>query len=327
MFPKLTQLQKIIIFVIFLLLFGTIGFSYGEKLNFSESFYQTTLIILSHFDHYGFRNPFSRWIVVSLISASLIIIAYLLKYLAEYMIGLGDGLKRRQMKRKAAKLKDHYIICGLGRVGSQVAKELEEEEVDFVGVDRDDSKVKNLVEHGGIGFVGDSTKEEVLITAGVKRAKGLIASLGEDSNNLFVTLTSRQLNQGLFIVSRANREENKDRLLRAGADRVALPYQIGGYHMATMMIRPNVVDFLDVLSTNDNSLLQIEELIVSKDSNLAGEPVSWLDKHQTGAIVLAINSNDGSSKVNPTGSERIYTGDRLILMGTRTQLDAISSVA
>ncbi len=326
MTPNSKQFRRVVLISVAIILFGIVGFSISEHVGITEALYRTVYVVLAHHDAFGAQGWLARSTVVFLIFASLVLIAYLLKWLAEYMIGLGDGLKRRQMKAKIAKLKDHYIVCGLGRVGAQVADELASEEVHFVGIDHDEEKVKEAIAAGFTAFVGDSTQEEVLKAAGIEQAKGLVASLGEDSSNLFVTLAARQMNPKLFIVARANREENKQRLSRAGADRVAMPYQIGGYHMATMMIRPNVVDFLEVLTTNHNSDLQIAEFIVPKDSDFAGQKLDWLNRHKIGATVLAINNNDGTSKVNPSGSETIYSGDLLILMGTDAQLQEVNQV-
>ncbi len=322
--PSVEQLKKIIAVSIGLLLLGTVGFSVFEHISTGEAFYQTTLILLSHFDHYGFHSTLSRWLVVILVIGSLITIVYILRWLAEYMIGLGDGLKRRQVKAKLAKMDNHYIVCGLGRVGAQVMEELSDEGVHFVGIDRDEERVKEAIAAGYTAFVGDSSHEDVLKSAGIERARGLVASLGDDSSNLFVTLAARQLNPGIFIVARANKEENKQRLRRAGADKIAMPYQIGGYHMATMMIRPNVVDVLEILSSNKGTELQVEELVIPQGSKLVGERLAVLSHHKIGATILAINSNDGASKVNPSGAEVLYAGDKLILMGTRAQLEGVT---
>lgn len=320
------QVKKIILFSLLLATIGTIGFSMTEQISLGESFYQTVLILLSHFDHYGFHNPLSRILVVFLVVASLIVIVYLLKVFAEYMINLGDGLKRGKMKAKIKKLDSHYIVCGLGRVGMQVAGELADEKVPFVAMDRDEERVKEAITAGYIAFVGDSADEEVLKCAGVSRARGLVASLGDDSSNLFVTLEARQLNPALFIVARVNKKVNAQRMQRAGADRIAMPYQIGGYHMATMLVRPNVVDFLEVLSNNNSSDLQVDELQIEKGSHLAGQKLSSIYSHKTGATFLALNSNDGISKVNPSGAETVYPGDKLIVMGTKTQLNKVGEL-
>lgn len=320
------QLKKVAFVCLTLILFGAISLSFTEKISPAEALYDTVYIFLTHHDNFHIKSLGGRVAVILLILSSLILVVYLLKWLAEYMIGLGDGLKRHQVKSKIAKLDNHYIVCGLGRVGSQVVEELANEDVPFVAIDRNEAKVKEALAKGYIAFVGDSTDEEILKHAAVERASGLIASLGEDSHNLFVTLAARQLNSSIYIVARSNREENKQRLMRAGADRIAMPYQIGGYHMATMTIRPHVVDFLEILSGNKSEDLQIEELILPKESRLVGEKLSAITRHKIGASVLAINSNDGASKVNPNGEERLYAGDKLIIMGTHHQLNQLSEI-
>lgn len=295
-------------------------------LSFSESLYETILILLSHFDHYGFRDSQSRWMVIFLVISSFVLVAYLLKVLADYIVSLGDGLRRKHMKRVTQKLHNHYIICGLGRVGAQVADELADEGVDFVCVDRDEAQVKAMIAKGYTAVVGDTTKEEVLKSCGVERAKGIVASLGSDSANLFIVLASRQLNPQVFIVARVNRDENRERMLRAGADRTTMPYQIGAYHMATTLTRPNVVDFLEILATNNNSELAVREIKIDEKSDLAGKKLGYIYGHKLGATVLAMNSADGLSRVNPSGNETVYAGDVLIVMGTDSQLSEVNGL-
>jgi voltage-gated potassium channel len=261
-------LRNILLATTALVAVGTATFMSTAGLSFSESLYETVLILLSHFDHYGFRDSQSRWMVIFLVISSFVLVAYLLKVLADYIVSLGDGLRRKHMKRVTQKLHNHYIICGLGRVGAQVADELADEGVDFVCVDRDEIQVKAMIAKGYTAVVGDTTKEEVLKSCGVERAKGIVASLGSDSANLFIVLASRQLNPQVFIVARVNRDENRERMLRAGADRTTMPYQIGAYHMATTLTRPNVVDFLEILATNNNSELAVREIKVGEKSDL-----------------------------------------------------------
>ena len=311
-----------------MLLVGTVGFSYFSNISAGDAFYETLLVLLSHYDHYGFREPASRVLVVALILGSLLVVAYLLKWFAEYMIGLNDKLKRSQVKTKARRLKNHIIVCGLGRVGSQVAGELKSEGVAMVGIDKDPEKVKEALAAGMLAFVDDSTQDGVLETAGIASAQGLVSALGEDAQNMFVVLAARQLNPKLFIVSRANRADTEQKLIRAGADRVAMPYQIGGYHMATMVMRPGVVDFMDVLASHHSDDLQVEEVVIPPQSALNGSRLSHaLEAHKFKVTVLAINGADGTSKVKPRGNETLYAGDSLILLGTREQLDAVSQAA
>ncbi len=303
---------------------ATVVFSITESISLPEGLYRTIYITLSHHDNFHMENWIARITIIVLIVASLLVIAYLLKTLADYMINLGDGLKRNKMKAKLVNINDHYIVCGLGRVGSHIAKELATEGVKFVGIDKNEELVKAAIAKGYTAIVGDSTKEEVLMRAKLDKARGLVAALSDDSSNLFVTLTARQINPALYIVARANHEENISRIEKAGADKVAMPNQIGGFHMATMLIRPNVVDFIDVLSNKASADLQVEEMIVVKGSKLVGSKLGhFLQASASGSTVLALNSLDGTSKVNPSGQEIIYAGDKMIMMGTREQLDSL----
>ena len=303
---------------------ATVVFSITESISLPEGLYRTIYITLSHHDNFHMENWIARITIIVLIVASLLVIAYLLKTLADYMINLGDGLKRNKMKAKLVNINDHYIVCGLGRVGSHIAKELATEGVKFVGIDKNEELVKAAIAKGYTAIVGDSTKEEVLMRAKLDKARGLVAALSDDSSNLFVTLTARQVNPALYIVARANHEENITRIEKAGADKVAMPNQIGGFHMATMLIRPNVVDFIDVLSNKASADLQVEEMVVVKGSKLVGSKLGhFLQASASGSTVLALNSLDGTSKVNPSGQEIIYAGDKMIMMGTREQLDSL----
>ena len=321
-------IRGLLIFSLAVGMLGTFGFNIFAHLPLPEALYETVIILLTHYDHYGFVDTQSRILVVILILSSLGLVAYLLKWLAEYMMGLSDNVRRLRVKSKVEKLKDHYIVCGLGRVGSQVAGEMSHEHVSFVGLDRDEGKVKDALDKGQMALTADSTLEDVLESVGVKKAAGLVACLGEDSLNLFVVLAARSLNPDLYIVARANRPENEIKLRHAGANRVAMPYQIGGYHMASMALRPNVVDYMDVMSgKNGLTELEVEEMLVGEGSRLAGRRLgNALAEDAVGATVIAINGVDGSSRVRPTGKEIIYPGDRLIILGSKPDLTSASEL-
>lgn len=311
-----------------LTLIGIVGFVRFEQISLAESIYQTIMIMLAHFDHYGFKNENSRLLVVFLTITSLLVVAYLIKLLAESMIGIGDSVKRRRMQAKIDRLKNHYIVCGWGRVGVQVSKELENEGVKFVVVDSDLKRLEKANAAGMITYLGDCTHHDTLKKLGLERAAGLIATLGDDPDNLLVTLAARDFNEDLYIVARANREENVSRLKTAGANRVAMPYQIGGYHMANMAIRPNVIDYMDIISNKGKSNLEVEEMVVAENSKLAGHRLgqSLADANIKGATVIAINGADGTSKVSPSGKEVVYPGDRLIILGAKKDLNEASAL-
>ncbi|MBW4061476.1 TrkA family potassium uptake protein [Candidatus Saccharibacteria bacterium] len=311
-----------------LLALGTTGFMVYEHESFGNALYTTVILLLTHFDDRSVTDTPSRIIVLILIVSSLGLIAYLLKWLAEYMMGLSSNVRRLRVKAKVEKLSGHYIVCGLGRVGAQIAREMKHEGVAFVALDRDNAKVEAVAGEGYLSLALDSTDEAALHQAGIDRAIGLVACLGEDSANLLVTLAARSLNPNLYIVARANRSENEVKLKRAGANRVAMPYQIGGYHMASMALRPNVVDYMDVVSSpNGTNDLEVEEMVVGENSKLAGHSLGKsLAEGQVGATVIAINGADGTSRVRPTGQERIYPGDRLIILGSKHDLTAASEL-
>lgn len=315
---------SVLVIVFLMAMAGALAFA--EHLNYTEALYRTVYISLTHHDNFHMDSWPARLLIITVVLASLVLIAYLLKLFGEYIIGLGDGLKRNKIRTRLLNMKDHYIVCGLGRVGSQVARELASENQSFVAIDRDEDRVKEAIAKGYTAFVGDSTKETELHKAKIGKAKGIVASLGDDSSNLFVTLTARQINPDLFIVSRANREENVSRIIRAGADKVSLPNQVGGFHMATMLMRPHVIDVLDVLSTNRNSDLQVQEIAVPKGSRASGHRLESLLKHAEGISVLALNSVNGNSQVHPNGKEVLYPGDRIIAMGTNNQIQSLQKI-
>jgi voltage-gated potassium channel len=314
--------------VVALLSLGTATFMVNEHQSFWDAFYMTAILLLTHYDHLGVKNPGSRFVVLVLIISSLGFIAYLLKWLAEYMMGLSSNVRRLRMKKKVEKLSGHYIVCGLGRVGAQIAREMKHEGVEFVALDKDQLKVDAVANEGYLSIALDSTDESALHTAGISRAVGLVACLGDDSANLLVTLAARSLNPNLYIVARANRSENEIKLKRAGANRVAMPYQIGGYHMASMALRPNVVDYMDIVSSSTGTTdLEVEEMVVGERSKLAGHSLGLsLVQGKVGATVIAINGADGTSRVRPTGNERIYPGDRLIILGSKHDLTTASEL-
>ena len=325
---KQVRVWWLVAFVALLTAVGTVGFSLFAKITLPEALYATILLLLTHFDHRGFTDLPSRILVIIMILSSFGLVAYLLKWFAEYMMGLSDNVRRRRVKVKIDKLKNHYIVCGLGRVGYQVAREMHNEGVAFVALDRDPAKVEEALAAGFLAMTLDSSDEESLKTVGIERAAGLVAGLGEDSLNLFIVLAARSLNPNLLIVARANRSENEVKLKRAGANRVALPYQIGGYHMASMALRPNVVDYMDIVSSkNGTADLEVEEMVVSQSSPLSGHRLGkMLVEGEIGATVIAINGADGTSRVRPTGKEIIYPGDRLIILGSKPDLTQASAM-
>ncbi len=306
---------------------GALGFVKFAGLTLGNASYESFLIIITHIDHYGFTDTRSRWLIIFLTISSLVLMALLIKWFADYIMGFNESVRHKRMKQKIAKMSGHYIVCGLGRVGSQVMRELKGEGVAYVGIDRDKAQVEAALKEGHPALQLDTTEDGTLEQLNIMNAEGLVACLATDSENLIVTLAARSLNPNLYIVARANRKDSETKLHQAGADRVAMPYQIGGYHMATMVLRPNVVDYLDVVNTSaSTSDLQVEEMVVGGDSELAGHRLDQVLTPKLGATVIAINGADGASHVRPTGKETIYPGDRLIILGAKKDLTEASSL-
>ncbi len=323
------SLAKLIGVLVAFLLFGTLCFILlGEK-SLWTAFFTTLIVFLSHFKH-GINEPVGEQLLILLIVVgSYALLGYFVKLAIEYFLGgeFKESRRRHKTMKVVSKLQDHYIVCGYGRVGKQVAEELFHSKTKFVVIDKDHREASKAVSNNYLVICGDPTLEETLVQANVKNAKVLIACLGEDTDNLFVTLSARFLNPDVYIVARANDEENIPKFEKAGANRVAIPYQIGGYHMATMALRPGVLDFLDVIIDSRHDELEVEEIEVPRLSFIVGKTIAEsISKDKTGATILAINRANNTSKINPNGKEMINRGDRLIVMGNKKQLQKVADL-
>lgn len=321
-----SKLRLVLLILGILVLVGTLGFRYFSFKSWWDSLYLTIIIILTHFYHKVDEPRIIQVLVVFLGLGSFVIIAFLLKWLTEYIVEgqLTGKLKKNKMKREIVNLENHYIICGFGRVGKQIAKEFSAEKVPFVVIDRDPKEAEELEKKSFFYVNQDPVLEKSLEAANIKTAKGLITVLGEDADNLFVTLAARSLNPKLFIVSRCNLEENKGKMGKAGADRVVSPHQIGGFHMATMALRPAVVDFLDIIIAADRKELQIEEVVIPEQSSLIGKTLGeWLKPEEQKINVLALAPQKEAFKINPSQGEILHSNDKVILFGAKNDLEKV----
>ncbi len=238
--------------------------------------------------------------------------------------GVQRALGRRRMQRQIAGVHDHFIVCGYGRMGRIVAKELAAKPVPFVVVDKHEEALAHAQKDGFLVIVGDATEDEVLLQAGIKRARGLVAALSNDSDNVYVVLSGRELNTNLLIVARAEDQRSERKLLHAGATRVVSPYVIGGHRMAHALLRPAVLDVIDLASSEHSLELQIEEVSVAADSPAAG--VSLADAGVTGSrdvMLIGIKKRNGEMLFNPEPSTCIEAGDQLVLMGPTESLRGV----
>ncbi|MGP0028950.1 MAG: potassium channel family protein [Acidimicrobiales bacterium] len=236
-----------------------------------------------------------------------------------------DLRRRRKMERSIDRMTRHVIVCGWGRVGREVARFLTNAGTDIVVIDRDPDRLGDMP-HPSV--CGDVTDDDILLRAGIDRAATLVAALDTDADNLYVTVASKSMRPDLQIIARARSESSEPKLVRAGADRVVNPQQLGGDRMASFVTQPHVVDFVDVVMHDGTLKFRLGELPVPAESRLAGNTLRSAHlRDRTGALVLAIRRPDGTFVTNPSPEDVIKAGDVLISVGTDEQLDALAEFA
>jgi voltage-gated potassium channel len=252
---------------------------------------------------------------------------------ADFIRGIVSGeiahlLGRHRMERQLAGLKDHMIVCGFGRMGRYVCQHFSSESLPFVLVERNGVLLEGFRMPFGIPLQGDATSEETLKRAGVERARALVTAAASDADNLYITMSARLLNDKLLIVARAEGEAAELKLTRAGASRVVSPYAIGGQRVAQAVLRPNVLDFIELATTSEHLELQIEETAIGPGSRLAGQALKDSQLRQDlGIIIVAIKKQEGGMVYNPAPYVVIEAGDLLITLGHRQQLDRLEELA
>ena len=307
---------------------GAIGYVIIEGWSFVDALYMTIITITTV--GYAEVHPltttgriFSIFLIVGGVSGAL----YTLSVIAGYIIEghLGTTLGRRRMERIIAKLKGHFILCGYGRVGREIARLFAEENVPFVVIGKDQDSIADAEKDGRLYLLGDATSDEALKEAGIERARGLVIAVGNDADSVYITLSARGLHPDLFIEARASSSAAGAKLKKAGANRIIAPYSLGARRMAALALRPTVVDFIDTVIYRRGRELQMENITVSRDSALAGLTVEET-RHRTKAAILAISKKSGKLVANPAREETIESGDRLIAMGTKKQMATLEEI-
>ncbi|PYP86402.1 MAG: potassium channel protein [Candidatus Angelobacter sp. Gp1-AA117] len=310
---------------------GTAGFHFIEGWSWFDSFYMV-VITLSTIG-YGEVHPlshagrvFNTALIITGVALVLLMIGALTQALLEFELSKVFG--RRRMEREITHLKNHYIICGAGRVGNSVARELARKPCPFVVIESNERSLAEL-DPKWLVLVGDAASEKTLREAGIDRARGLVAATTTDATNIYIVLTAKSLNPGLKIIARASEDRAERHLKTAGADVVISPYAAAGHRIAQSFLRPNVLDFLDIATDRTGKLeMVIEEIQVSEQSPLAGKTVGNSGIHHNyGVMVLAIRGIHGDIRFNPRATDLINAGDFLIAMGEPTQLIKLETLA
>jgi voltage-gated potassium channel len=317
--------------ILFVISFGTAGYMIVEKWDWLDSFYMTVITLTT----VGFRevHELSRngiVFTIILIIGGVGTMLYALSTGAKFVLEgeLQEIFGRKRLEKKLRDLKDHYIVCGYGRMGKIIARELKHKELTIVVIEKNEVLLDADEREETLIVQGDATRDEILKKVGIEKAKCLISALPTDAENLYVVLSARGLNSSLLIVARAGEEGSEQKLIRAGADRVVSPYHIGGLRMAHTVLKPAVMDFIEFATKSGNIDLQIEEITIMEGTRLVG---FTLDKcgigRELGIIIVAIKKRSGEMQFNPIHSSVIDAEDKLIALGEATKLKVLEDLA
>jgi voltage-gated potassium channel len=332
--PK--RLRHILVLIVAIILIGTIGFKVvgGSKTSFLDALYMTaiTLTTVGYGDIIGLDDkPFGKLFAICFIFVGTGTVAYLFTYLAAYIIGgeLRRIFRRRSMEKRIEKMRNHYIVCGIGMVGLYIVKELSQTQRHQIAIDTDEAVMEVLSDHNlTVDMIpGDATENEVLERAMIHRAKGLFATTNSDNDNIVIALTAKQLNPSIRVISRCNDTKNIDKIRRAGADGVVALNYIGGLRMASEMIRPNVTSFLDTLLREAEAPMRVEEVHIPPHSPYIGKSVEALDFRNLGnALLISARRSDGEWVYNPYPDTVMEKGMSLLILGTPEHRELLQAI-
>ncbi|HZS09739.1 MAG TPA: potassium channel protein [Blastocatellia bacterium] len=317
--------------IVLLVLAGTLGYHLIEGWPFFDGLYMTIITLTTI--GYGETHPLTqagRFFTLGLIIVGVTTFGFLISQLTQILIEteITSVLGRRRMFKDISKLSGHYILCGAGRVGTQVINELRKKGVDFVVIDRDEHIAERLLSKGDLVLVGDATDETVLEGANVRTARCLITAASSDAENVYVVLTARGLNPNLHIVARATDHTSERQLVRAGANKVVSPTLIGSHRIAQAALSPAVADFIELTTMTETLDLGFEQIRILPGSPLDGRRLKDSGiRTQSNAIIVSITNAEGRMHFNPDGEQELRAGDLLIAIGTQADLVKLAETA
>jgi voltage-gated potassium channel len=308
---------------------GVAGYILIEGWSLTEAFFMTIITLTTV--GFGEVRPLSqsgRWFTTMLILLGVGTVAYSLSVAGEYLLtaDVGRRLRRRQMRNVIEKMQDHVIVIGYGRVGQSTVDALQDSAQKMVLIEKREESIQAALDKGLIVVRGDATDDDILQEAGIECAKTLLVCTGDTRDNLFIVLSARGLNPDLRIIARSD-VESKTKMRRAGADRIVSPYQTGGKYMANIALRPHVADFMDVVTLDNGLELWLEELTIAPGSELVGQTVGGADiRRRTGVTLAAVLRHQSQQMLTPEAATYLESGDKLIVLGSRTQLAAMEAL-
>ncbi|HTU46213.1 MAG TPA: NAD-binding protein [Bryobacteraceae bacterium] len=324
LFQRATLITTVLLLTVCI---GTLGFHSIEGYPLFDAFYMTLITIttvgyqeIHPLSHAG--RIFNSFLILFGVSAMFFAVGAVTQTIIEFE--LQDHYGKRRKKRMITRLQNHFIVCGFGRVGRNASLELQRGKVPFIVVDRSEQRVQHATSAGMLALVADATQDECLREAGVTRARGLIAALPSDAENLFIILSAKTLNPQLTIATRASEEEAEQKLRRAGADTVFAPYTMAGHRLAHALLRPHVVEFLEFATGALAPKMRMEQFRVAPGTERFAKSLGEiLQARNLALIVLAIRRADAEMIFNPPPSTKIAAGDFLIVLGEQPDLEQL----
>lgn len=325
-----SNVTRAVLAIVFLVVFGTVGYRVIEGWTWFDCFYMTIITLAT----IGYKEPegitiYGRVFTAGLIIGGVGIVGYAVSLLAQaaIQVELLARWERRRVQERIKSLTNHIIICGAGRVGLRVASGLVGSGVDFVVVERERERLENIPDKDWLVVLGDATREDVLQHAGAARARGLVAALPTDADNVFIALTARDLSSRLLIVTRANDEFAIPKMRRAGADKIISPLQTGAHQIVQALLRPTVAQFIELATMTEGLDLVIEEVHVAAGSSLAEKNlVDTNVRRDLNTIVIAIKRDGGEMIFNPNAMTVVHPGDKIIAIGNRPAVGQLAQL-
>jgi len=310
---------------------GVLGYVLFESWSFMDALYMTVITVttVGYREVHELDTTGQLWTMALLITGVGTLFYAAVSFVELAVEGAVQGyFERRRMRARINKLKGHYVLCGYGRVGRQVAEEFTLADVPFVVIEQEPEKVEECLRNGHPTILGEASDDTTLEEAGIRRARGLVAAVDSDADNVFVVLSARKINPNLHIAARASSDESAAKLEIAGADRTLSPYAVGGRRLAALATQPLIVDFLDIVTRGEEGLeFRLEEFGVPKESPLANQTIGQLQiGEKTGAMILALRSPEGKFDTTPSAQDKIHPGDTLIVLGTSGQITRLQQL-